>query len=191
MIGRDRLRWPLLVAAVLCSLLWQASALASAITIKNVATRLADDGAYSLHAELQMDFSEDTLEALGNGIPLNFRVRTRVVQERAVLWDLAVAEKVRYYQIQYHALTGQYVVRNLTQNTQESFHTRSSAIESLRVLDKLQLIDAQRLADSEVHYNAGLRVSLDIESLPSPMRPWVWFSNDWQLDSGWYIWRLK
>jgi len=189
MSARDRLHLPAL--GLVCGLLWQASALASAITINNVATRLGDDGTYSLRAELEMDFSADALEALSTGIPLIFLAHTRVVRERAVLWDPTVAEAVRYYQIRYHALTEQYVVRNLTQNTQESFHTRASAIDSLGVLDELRLIGKQRLVGSGVHYTAGLRVSLDHESLPSPMRPWVWFSNDWQFDSGWHTWRLK
>jgi len=113
-----------------------------------------------------------------------------VSRQRPLLWDETVKKKLRHFQLRYHALSDQYVLSNLTEQTQQSFLSRGSAIAALGELDALRLIDAQRLVPGE-QYNAGLRVALDVEALPSPMRPWAWFSNDWQLDSGWYTWQLK
>jgi hypothetical protein len=179
-----------LAAWLVCAMLWPAAALASAITIKSVAAHLGEDGFYTLDAELELDFSADALEALDNGVPLIFRVTTRVARQRPLLWDETVKQKLRYYRLHYHALSDQYVLSNLTEQSQQSFLSSGSAIAALGDLDALRLINAQRLEHGE-KYNAGLRVALDVEALPSPMRPWAWISNDWQLDSGWYTWQLK
>jgi hypothetical protein len=179
-----------LAVLLVCAALWSAAALASAITIKSVAAHLGDDGVYTLDAELDLDFSDDALEALDNGVPLIFRVTTRVARQRPLLWDETVKRKLRYYQLHYHALSDQYVLSDLTEQTQQSFLSRGSAIAALGELEALRLIKAQHLERGE-QYNAGLRVALDVEALPSPMRPWAWFSNDWQFDSGWYTWQLK
>jgi hypothetical protein len=47
------------------------------------------------------------------------------------------------------------------------------------------------LARTEQNYVLDVRVSLDIESLPAPLRPVAYTSLDWHLNSGWTTWTVK
>ena len=54
----------------------------------------------------------------------------------------------------------------------------------------IPLID-EHLIDSDSAYTLRLRALLDIEALPSPMRPLAYFSSLWRLKSDWYEWPLE
>ena len=56
-------------------------------------------------------------------------------------------------------------------------------IRDLHVIEKEQL-DKDRL------YKLRLRGSLDIESLPTPVRLFAYVSSEWDMRSEWYAWPL-
>ena len=54
----------------------------------------------------------------------------------------------------------------------------------------LPLLDRELLADDET-YQARMRVELDIEELPLPLRLLSYFTDEWRLRSEWYTWSLQ
>jgi hypothetical protein len=93
-------------------------------------------------------------------------------------------------QIRYSPLLGTYQVTNLETRQQRSFASRERAIASLGEVRDLLLVRAEALDADEV-YRVEMRATLDIESLPLPLRPKAYLSPDWNLSSEWSRWRLR
>jgi hypothetical protein len=45
--------------------------------------------------------------------------------------------------------------------------------------------------EPEKKYVVRVRARLDVEALPSPLRPLAYLTAPWQLDSDWYQWPLR
>ncbi len=186
--GSRRLTWLALLA--LCMLpLSPANALADAFRIDHAETTL-ESGVYHLNAEISYRFSNDALEALRNGVPLTIQLDIQVFHHRWWWWDKDVASLVQRYQLQYHALTKRYIVRNLNSGGQHSYSTLGSALHALGDIEQLPILDKNLLA-ADTTYTVRARVHLDIESLPAPLRPLAYISSGWRLGSEWYTWSLQ
>jgi hypothetical protein len=179
------------VSAVLLFMLSMPVALASSFSVEKVDISLHQN-AYLLDAHLAFNFSEEVLEAIDNGVPLTMMITVKVQQQRDMLWDKTVAEIRQVYTLRYHALSSQYIVRNLNQNNQETYISRSSAIRHLGELRALPVIQQQQL-NADKTYLVSIKPRMDIESLPAPMRPWAWFSGNWHLnhEGGSLTWPLR
>ncbi len=125
-----------------------------------------------------------------NGLPLTIQIRMQVLRPRRYLWDEVVAEVIQRYRLRYHALARRYVLVNLNTDEQRPYPTLAQALARLGTLRDFPLIDTH-LLDPEATYLARIRVELDIESLPTPMRVMAYLSKAWHLDSDWYVWRLQ
>lgn len=89
----------------------------------------------------------------------------------------------------HHELTRQYTVRNLNIDTQSAFPTREGALDALGRIVDLPLIDANLLDPAE-SYIGRLRVSIDTDALPVPLRLLALVSSEWRLSSDWHEWRF-
>ena len=145
---------------------------------------------YLVDADIALEFSAESLEALANGVSLTILIEMQVVRSRPWVWDEEVAEIRADYQLQYHALSDQYVVRNLNLGTSQSFATLGSAREALGTVSGFPLVDAHLLSDAG-EYLLRIRARLNIEALPAPLRPLAYLSSLWRLDSEWYEWPMK
>ncbi|RMG28822.1 MAG: DUF4390 domain-containing protein [Gammaproteobacteria bacterium] len=148
------------------------------------------DGLYRVDANLHLRLSRAAREALDNGLPLTIQIRMQVLRPRRYLWDEVVAEVIQRYRLRYHALARRYVLVNLNTDEQRPYPTLAQALARLGTLRDFPLIDTH-LLDPEATYLARIRVELDIESLPTPMRVMAYLSKAWHLDSDWYVWRLQ
>jgi len=149
-----------------------------------------DGSLYRLDANLHLALSAAAREALENGLPLTILIRMQVLRPRHYLWDQVIAEIVQRFRLRYHALARRYVLENLNTDEQHSFPTLEQALLRLGTLRRFPLIDTH-LLEPEATYLARIRVELDIEALPTPMRVMAYLSRDWRLDSDWYEWRLQ
>ena len=156
--------------------------------VRSVHTRLVD-GVYLLDADIDFDFSDESLEALHSGVPLTVAVEMEVLRER-LLVDDRIARVAALYQLHVHALSGQYVVTALATGSTRTFPTYPEAVAELGRLRDFPLFDAALLDDDEA-YRLRMRASLDIEALPSPMRLIAYFDSLWRLSSNWYSWELQ
>jgi hypothetical protein len=156
----------------------------------NSATVQEKDNIFYLDADIDYWFSEQVLEALNNGVPLNILVEIQLVEKRKFLWNRIMADVTQYYQLQYHALTRQYVLRDLNANENYNFLTLQLTLSSLGTISQLPVF-AKQLLDNNGNYQIRIKPSIDIEALPSPLRPVAYISSEWQFAGKWYSWPLK
>lgn len=187
-VGGRPLTWLALLALCLLPLA-PTRAHADAFQIDHADTSL-EDGVYHLNAEISYNFSHDALEALRNGVPLTIQLDIQVLRHRWWWWDKDVASLVQRYQLQYHALTKRYILRNLNSGGQHSYSTLDTAVDALGNIERLPILD-RNLIDPDARYTVRIRVYLDIEALPAPLRPLAYISSGWRLDSEWYTWSLQ
>ena len=182
----------ILFAALLClivSIFPETKSHAEGFKILTTETKLKNS-VFLLKAKMDLDFSNDALEALRSGVPLIVLVNIEVQKDRSWWWDKTIAELEQGYLLLYHALSEKYIIHNLNSGSQQNFNSLSSAIYSLSNIHDLPLID-KNLLDENDNYYIRLRAYLDIESLPAPMRPIAYISSQWQLESDWFTWPLK
>jgi len=180
-----------------CSAVWLLLALcvlttslsARETTISNPRTLLVD-GIYRLGAHVDFDFNETLYDALHNGVPLLIELRVEVLHERTWMWPGLVAELRQRFELQYHALSRYYLVRNFSSGEQLSFRTMNEALEYIGNVYDLPLIDA-KLLEPEQKYVARMRADIDVEALPTPVRVWAYLGSAWSLKGNWKQWPLQ
>jgi len=180
-------RWCISLLVALCLVVGHSSARETRISA--VRTLLAD-GVYRIGARVDFEFNETLHDALHNGVPLLIELRIEVLRDRRWLWAVLVAELRQRFELQYHALSRRYLVRNYSTGVQRSFSTMSDALEYIGNVYELPLIDAN-LLEAKQAYSIRMRADLDVESLPTPVRLWAYLGSAWSLKGDWYQWPLQ
>ena len=157
--------------------------------IHNARTRLVD-GVYLLDADISFVFSEDALEAIDNGVPVTIILEMQVYRERSFIWDKEIAALDAKLRIETRPLSKTYLLRNLNSGETQVYASFDELVVGLGKIRNFPLIDEHLIGDPNRHY-LRLRALLDIESLPSPMRPLAYLSSLWRLQSDWYEWPIE
>ena len=158
--------------------------------VVNSASTELSDNVYYLHADIDYRFSDSVVEALHNGVPMVVVLDLELFRKRPWWWwDNKVASLEQRYQLQYHALSEQYLVTNLNSGKQYTSYTLHSALYGLRDVDKLPVIDRQLLSP-DYQYYVRIRSRLSTNNLPVPLRMKALVSPSWWLSSAWYKWGL-
>lgn len=144
-----------------------------------------------LTGNLELGLNAKVEEALAKGIPLEVNIDVQLQRERRFLWDSKIASWTLHRRIQYHALSGQYLVSAAEPEPEsgESLLTLQEALKQLGSLNGVTLKLEEPVAPDAAH-SVDLRVSLDIEALPTPLRPVAYTSFTWHLNSGWSTWKV-
>lgn len=148
-----------------------------------------DAGVYFLDAWMELRLPPEAREALRSGVPLTIRLDVELTYDRRWWADASVAGLRQRYQVDYHALTERYVVTNLNSRDRTSFPTLFAALNDLGRIERLPLIDAA-LLEPRRRYDVRLRVVLDTERYPGPLRLLAFWRKDFSIASDWYEWRL-
>ena len=148
-----------------------------------------DSGVYYLSARLELRLPYEAREALHSGVPLTIRLDVELTQGRRWWVDADVAELRYRYELEYHALTERCVVTNLNSRDRTSYATLFAALNDLGRIERLPLIDTAILAPGR-RYDMRLRVVLDMDRLPGPLRLLAFWRRDFSIASEWYEWRL-
>lgn len=186
LLNSQRILWRGLWLLVFCLL----TSLANAdITIRSVET-VYKDKVYLLNANIEYQLSEPSIEALKNGVPLILLLDIEVEKQRNWWWSKNVANLEQGYLLIYHALTENYLVTNLNSSAQNNYRSLHAALDALGHIRALPILD-EKLLEADSKYFVKVRMHLDIESLPAPMRPFAYLSSDWRLESDWYSWPLQ
>lgn len=150
-----------------------------------------EHGILTISGVMDLTLSVKVVEAVAKGIPLDVEFEFRLKRKRKLLW----AEQIKLWtlrrQIRYHALSGQYFVNNPAASGKklENFTSLQQALRHMGTLSDLSFaVSGLKKGGS---YLLETRVSLDIESLPAPLRPVAYTSLDWHLNSGWTTWTVK
>jgi hypothetical protein len=156
--------------------------------VERVTTRL-EDGTYSMDAQIRYEFSDRALEALENGVPLTVEVHIQVRPEEAWIWSESLTDRRLRYRIQYKPLSERYLVAQLPNDQGRTYVTRDAALTALGELDDVVLVSAGQMRP-ETPYEVHVRVALDIEELPLPLRPMAYLYPSWKQSSKWSKWPL-
>jgi hypothetical protein len=147
----------------------------------------ARDEVHYLDAQIDFVFSPQIIEAIEEGVPLSLVLTIEIMRERAWLWNEKVTGLEQRYQISYHALTRQYVIRNMNIGTQHNYPTFAAALSALGTVAALPLIDANLLQAGQ-RYRGRLQARVDTSALPTPLRLIALVSPEWRLVSEWREW---
>ena len=158
-----------------------------AFVVEHAALRPAG-GAYVVDARIDFAFSEDNLEAMRNGVALTVIVDIEVRRERGQWWDETLARRQLRYRIETNVLTGRYRLRSIGGGAR-NYRSLEEMTESLGRVESVPVIARERLS-TDSRYAARIRARLDIEALPSPLRPIAYLSPQWRLNSGWFEWQV-
>jgi hypothetical protein len=181
---RPSLRWLLLCALALGALV----VAAKEFDVTEVQTRLIDD-TYVMDARIDYGFSERALEALDNGVPLTLEVHVQVRPVEDWIWDDSLVDQRLRYRIQYKPLSERYLVTQLPDDQGRSYVTRDAALAALGELNDVTLVSVGQM-EPDIPYEVHIRVALDIEELPLPLRPMAYLYPSWKQSSNWSKWPL-
>ncbi len=147
-----------------------------------------DEDGWFLDAQCDIRLSPGAREALENGVPLVFELRAQIVKTHAWLWDVVEYEHIQQRQLQYHALSRSYLVKDMGSGRQGVYNRLDDALYAAGLIDSL-LLTGETL-DRDRNYIVRLRGSHDIESLPTPVRLLAYVSSEWDMNSRWFTWPL-
>lgn len=145
------------------------------------------EGVYELNATFNFDLPEGARAAIREGVPLTLHLEIVVKRQRNYWLDEAVATLDQYYELAYRALSERYLVRNLNSGEQASYATLDAALDALRVINRLPMLD-QALVSPKRRHEISIRGNLDVRTMPDALRFVLFWSDDWRQRSEWYTW---
>lgn len=153
-----------------------------------VRAELVRDGdRHLLSAEVEYRFSEAATEALQNGVPLTLQLNLQISRERRYWWDETMVDTRWSFRLRYHSLAKLYQWVEDDGRAPRGFASLAALLEEMGAVRRLEVPAAAVLVPGQT-YQARLAVSLDIESLPLPLRPVAYLSPAWYLGSPWFQW---
>jgi hypothetical protein len=186
--GRQLLAALLAVAALVSPLRVPADEQSAGFTVTEIDTQKSDQS-YLLDARVDIKLNTGPKEALENGIPLVFELQVQTLEKHTWFWDIVLAEYKQDRQVQFHALTRTYLVKDLATGAQRSYLKLEDALQAAGFLHNFPVLDYDRVKNDQ-RYAVRLRGSLDIEALPTPVRLLAYVSSAWDMDSEWYQWPI-
>ena len=145
------------------------------------------DGVYQLNATLELTVPEPARRAIDEGVPLTLDLTIVVRRTRRYWMDETVAELEQRYEVIHHALSERYLLRNLNSGEQTSFATLDAALDALRVISNLPILDRSLVVANRRH-EISLRAVLDVPTMPDALRFVLFWRDDWRQVSDWYTW---
>ena len=148
--------------------------------------RSAAIDAGTLAARLEWRPDARVLEALDNGIALQFDIDLQAQSRMSWSGRSTLAAQTRRLQLRYFPLSRQYQLRDLDLNQARSFSSRAlalAALEDLRLpLSGWKVLGAERYR---------LQIALDRDALPGALRLPALFQSAWRLCNGEYAWPAR
>jgi hypothetical protein len=145
------------------------------------------EGVYQLSATLDFELEEGARAEIRDGAPLAMRLDIVVKRQRSYWLDETVATLTQNYELAHHALSERYLVRNLNSGEQTSYATLDAALDALRVVSRLPILD-QALIDPRRRHEVSLRASMDVRTMPDALRFVLFWADDWRQRTEWYTW---
>lgn len=190
-IVRCAMAWLMALLVSLGSALAAPSALAQGQKLQRFEVRSAyiepAEGVYELNATLNFDLPDGARAAIREGVPLTLHLEIVVKRQRNYWLDETVATLDQHYELAYRALSERYLVRNLNSGEQASYATLDAALDALRVIKGLPMLD-QALVSPKRRHEISIRGNIDVRTMPDALRFVLFWSDDWRQRSEWYTW---
>jgi hypothetical protein len=148
-----------------------------------------------VHVDTQFDLTLNpkTEEALSKGIPLEVVFDINLVKHRWWWVNKVITDSTFRRRIFFHALSRQFLVTGLRDSDPtESFSSLSQALVYMGDLSELTMpLTAKKQFEPDSSYLITMRARLDIEALPTLMRPLAYATPSWHLSTGWKEWPVQ
>jgi hypothetical protein len=176
---------------LLCFLATLAAAPALGATTVTVtsASVARDDGLYEFDAALDIGLPGGARRAIDGGLTLRLDYEIEIARVRRYMPDAGLAAIVQSFELNYHALSQRYLVRNLNTGEQQDFGTVEAALDRMSELRGLPLVDAS-LLEPDARYEFRVRAVLDLRTAPDVLAWLLFWTDDWNATSDWYAWTL-
>ncbi len=179
----------LIVAGITPFILFSNSAFSHGVKINKAQTELVDDVLY-LDASATFELSQSMIDALHEGVPLDFRLRIEIIRQRNFWVDDTLATLGQRYRLEYQALTQQYLIINPNSGSRHSFLSLEAALSVLGAIVRLPILDGSLLTRG-AHYTGRILFKLDDDALPVPLRLRSYVTSEWRMKSEWFTWLIQ
>jgi uncharacterized protein DUF4390 len=147
-----------------------------------------EGGVFLLHARIEYPVNPAIRDALHDGVTLTVDLETRIERERRFWFNADVQDLTLRRELDYHAVSDRYLVRDVRSGTQQSFATLEEALVNLGAVDGWPvMVEPQLTAGS---YRISVRAGVRRGRLPASLRGLMFWTNDWHRVSEWYTWLL-
>jgi hypothetical protein len=186
-LTRRALGWLLCVLATTGP--FGAAVAAPELVIRDVHVAI-DEGVYELDAKLELPLPDEARKAVASGLTLRLTYEIVVDRVRRYMPDAEVASLAQRFEINYHALSQRYLVRNLNTGEQYDFGTLQGALDRVSEIRGLPVIDTALVTPGPV-YEVRVRAVLDLSTAPDVLGWLLFWSDDWSNASDWKSWTLR
>lgn len=160
-----------------------------AFELPTASVRLVE-AVYRLDAVARLRLTPDVAEALHNGVDLTLTWEASIERRREWWLNADVAYIAQRYRLSFHELSRQYVVTNVNTGQRRSYTGLQTALDRIGTLVGFPLIDRVLVTDGG-SLVGHVRIRLQHDELPLPLRAVALFDDDWDLESEWYEWRFE
>jgi hypothetical protein len=161
----------------------------TSVRIERAALEL-DEGVYALEADLTIELPDDARRAIESGLTLKLNHEVEIARVRRYLPDPGVATLVQSHELDYHALSQRWLLRNLNTGERQDFGSFAAAVDELSSVRGLPLIDSS-LLEPGTRYEVRVRAVLTLRSAPDSLGWLLFWTDDWSAESDWYAWTLR
>lgn len=170
-------------------LLYSTGSLAAGFNVQSADVSKIGNG-YVLNAQIEYSLTPRVKEAVANGVPITFLQQLELSHSTPLLgkywqWQTTLWTSTLRYELRYHDLSEQFVLKALDTGHRRNFPSLSSALTTLGTMKDLSL-PPEHLSNTD-DLILKIRSGLDLHALPTPMRPGALISTKWQLTSPWVI----
>ena len=144
------------------------------------------DDRHRLDADVEYRLTDTADAALRNGVPLVFLLKLAIYETPRHWWEGPVVGQRRLFRVHYHSLAKLFQWTQDNADSTHGFAKLGALFEDLGAIRRMD-IDTPDLHRG-VSYEAEMSITLDIESLPLPLRPVAYLSPSWYLASPVYTW---
>ena len=170
------------VAAAFALASWLRAVRAADIPLASASLRVEDDELL-LSAEFDVNLTPALEQALDKGVPLYFTIEFELKRPRFLWFPDDVASWSITYRVSYSALTRQYRVSSGPLG--QTFESLDDVERFIGHVASRRVASASDVTKGE-HYEAAVRMKLDVNQLPKPFQVNALASRDWQLGSDWH-----
>lgn len=149
-----------------------------------------ENNIYYIDARYNFTFTKEVLDALLHGIPLEIHTLFQLRLKRKWYFDKTVSETKLSHRLEHQPLTQDYLTIDLKTGLRHSYDNLEAALNNIGTVSRQELFN-KTLLQADDYYIARFRTYLDLDALPSPMRPQVYFYKAWDIDSKWHEWKLN
>jgi hypothetical protein len=185
-ISRRARGWALCLIATLALV---ADAAQAALSVRDVVVSL-DDDVYELDARIDLTLPDDARRAIESGLTMRLDYEIVLDRVRRYMPDAEIAALTQSYEVNYHALSQRYLVRNLNTGEQQDFGSLQGALDRICDLHGLPILDEALVYKGPV-YEGRIRAVLDLSTAPDALGWLLFWADDWSETSDWKTWTLR